>query len=1119
MSLRFKPGSSSDKSQTGKDAQDQPQLLMTNLADTLKAHVDAARRGKITTADEEVDERIDCPLGGYFQVNGVESEESSQLILTYSACRYDNFLLNGKYAALITFSGDLVNEDIYYDRFNVTKDGERWVISGYSLRDYDYYSSHFSYVHYVTLTNESQSEQYKLENFIESTNYSYSYVTRFDGILYIGSLGKVTVTPKETGDWSGQNVRITGSSSITGHVDFHDYGIIVGLDNNGDDEADLGVILADIYQLDDFATTAPTFVSIENLNFPPQIYNFFWQDWSATTLTPLNVNTPDVYDPESDPITITYEWYVNDIRSDLSSSTTFPARVAVYGDIVKVVAVASDGVNSTRSTLSFTLNDAPGIVEIDTPPTSAAVGELVQFSAIIIDPDNHDIPQPLPMVSAPPGAVIDADGMVEWVAVAPVLGNTMSYRFIFDTSATSSYPESTTERSVTVTDATKKMPIASSDIKTSSLSHSLWVSDFDGDGDNEILTTDGIEQVMLLSFNDADYQQSWLYPLSLKTDNRIVRVLPANLDEDAADEILVVGSSNINIIFDLDKVAEEIVSLDDEYFLAAQVADIDADGRKELIAVVNGSIYTHYNSQPRLVVYRLPSGEILRNINIVSPAADVVVGNVDQDAALEIVLSNGLVYDTATWVNQWYFGNGFGERLSLGDVNNDGIDEILGYRAWNNVNIFDAVGKVLATTIDNLNICSILAANVDQDPQDEVLVGDCNWNGIRVYDLVGGSPVLEQTLGDNEYLNSYSGLAVGDSDNDGEIDIHWSGGQSNLAVFSNDTQWVNTNDFERFNATGWISRTPDDEPEAIFIANQVGTDQGQRLVFMKDDGSREISPAFNTGSSRGQGVVTDYNQDGYGDIFLVGSEHYYYANAFQVYQLSDMSQIWTSGSSASSNNLRAPGAFDINGDGVQDGIYLDTNKLIMADVNDAVILSNDIIDASNIQDYAIVNRPGLEAIDVVVASAYDLQVWRKEDASFVKVASTQRSCNRILVREDNGQVNIYCYQYYYSNTLQIMSYQDTVFSESIDTLELPGYVRDMTFSSDPEHPSYLYFGALDISGYDDYFIGVIDVDNGNLLGRMDVMGSLDERNIFHRVAEGGKPGLMFGTSTTMYLVH
>jgi len=64
---------------------------------------------------------------------------------------------------------------------------------------------------------------------------------------------------------------------------------------------------------------------------------------------------------------------------------------------------------------------------------------------------------------------------------------------------------------------------------------------------------------------------------------------------------------------------------------------------------------------------------------VLNGGTSMAIGNVDNDLALEIVTSDGFVFDGANHQNQWAYGPGFGSIIDVGDVNGDGVGR---YSVW-----------------------------------------------------------------------------------------------------------------------------------------------------------------------------------------------------------------------------------------------------------------------------------------------------------------------------------------------------------------------------------------------------------------------------------------------------
>jgi hypothetical protein len=310
------------------------------------------------------------------------------------------------------------------------------------------------------------------------------------------------------------------------------------------------------------------------------------------------------------------------------------------------------------------------------------------------------------------------------------------------------------------------MPLARNSIAIPLNNRSITVGDFTGDGLNEILSTDSRSTVFLLESKLGIDKTIWTYPFKIGK-GFIVQVLAVNADNDDALEIVVVSENSISIIYDLDDIAVELISTDDTIRFA-QIADTNRDGILDIAYLLTSN---NPDNDERLVVRSLTttSTEIISIPT--NGVKEIAFGDVDEDSNLELVTSNGLVYDAFTWQNQWRSDNEFGtSSIFLADVNNNGIDEIVGADVWGSLTIYSAVDQAPLAMLEGVNSCSLTAANVDTDNADEIILGDCQLGNVTAYDLVEDR--LEQVWSTSTQNYGSISLISGDSDNDGELEIH-----------------------------------------------------------------------------------------------------------------------------------------------------------------------------------------------------------------------------------------------------------------------------------------------------------------------------------------------------------
>jgi hypothetical protein len=551
------------------------------------------------------------------------------------------------------------------------------------------------------------------------------------------------------------------------------------------------------------------------------------------------------------------------------------------------------------------------------------------------------------------------------------------------------------------------MPLARNSIAIPLNNRSITVGDFTGDGLNEILSTDSRSTVFLLESKLGIDKTIWTYPFKIGK-GFIVQVLAVNADNDDALEIVVVSENSISIIYDLDDIAVELISTDDTIRFA-QIADTNRDGILDIAYLLTSN---NPDNDERLVVRSLTttSTEIISIPT--NGVKEIAFGDVDEDSNLELVTNNGLVYDAFTWQNQWRSDNEFGtSSIFLADVNNNGIDEIVGADVWGSLTIYSAVDQAPLAMLEGVNSCSLTAANVDTDNADEIILGDCQLGNVTAYDLVEDR--LEQVWSTSTQNYGSISLISGDSDNDGELEIHWGSGigsSGSNSFVSVDLNATSATMIERgiaptlievtsYSSAGWANITPDSE-KAIFFVPETETDSiGSRLAYMTSSGMLSFSDEVSTNSDNSNKSMTiDFNKDGFGDIFLPVTD--FFDGAFGAIQLSNNLIHWRS-TSASNTTIGMIRAHDINRDGFDDAMFGDGKSLKIADIfNQTLIATLSTVDV--VKDFVTLDVN--EQIIIAVAKSNKTMLYLFNGTNFLELSHVEQVCEQLAVfNNDNDQ--------------------------------------------------------------------------------------------------------------------
>jgi len=158
-------------------------------------------------------------------------------------------------------------------------------------------------------------------------------------------------------------------------------------------------------------------------------------------------------------------------------------------------------------------------------------------------------------------------------------------------------------------------------------------------------------------------------------------------------------------------------------------------------------------------------------------------------------------------------------------------------------------------------------------------------------------------------------------------------------------------------------------------------------------GNYDLSNEISTNWDRSSYAVTnDYNNDGFGDIFLPNTS--LYEGSFAAMQLYDNSIQWQYAASNSNSTIGLIKAKDINGDSFEDATFVDELTVRAVDVSNQVIIGNYTFDREIID---IVPLSLNNKASVVVATRDKLSLVISNGSVFSEQSSLEQSCYQIML--------------------------------------------------------------------------------------------------------------------------
>ena len=109
-----------------------------------------------------------------------------------------------------------------------------------------------------------------------------------------------------------------------------------------------------------------------------------------------------------------------------------------------------------------------------------------------------------------------------------------------------------------------------------------------------------------------------------------------------------------------------------------EIANVDEDPQLELVYLVKSLSHSemHIHVYDCLELFEQGISDVIPKESI--HAQSMVIADFDDDYGLEAVLNTGVVVDMDTLIMEWYFADGFGDRLGYLDIDGDGVLELIG---------------------------------------------------------------------------------------------------------------------------------------------------------------------------------------------------------------------------------------------------------------------------------------------------------------------------------------------------------------------------------------------------------------------------------------------------------
>ncbi len=345
-----------------------------------------------------------------------------------------------------------------------------------------------------------------------------------------------------------------------------------------------------------------------------------------------------------------------------------------------------------------------------------------------------------------------------------------------------------------------------------------------------------------------------------------------------------------------------------------RLVDLGGDAKLELLLCNDNNVYAYTGGGDQLLAHNGTGG------------SDVIAGQMDADAGLEIATTDGRVLDYATGTVQWTWPAGFGFELAVADFDGDGMQELIASEAWSFCWAFDIDRGLPKWSISLFNVGAIDVADADGDGTDELIIGDAQWGSVHAYDMATQASLW--SIRNPEH--GTTDVTVFDVDGDGQAEVLWGAGATSTGedrlfvgdAVSQQIEWENEQLEGPFTGpvVGDVDGDGNDDLIAVSWSSDAGYGAG-RIVWLDPATRRLRATSQELANNLGWTGIHDvalHDVDGDGDeeiAIAAGTTYDALVEIYDVDAAGNFTEIWSNTVLPSGKTFYSVAIADVDGDG------------------------------------------------------------------------------------------------------------------------------------------------------------------------------------------------------------